>query len=162
MLVVLGMMGGIGRGASSDVEIHCLPKKVDEATKTTGTTLGAKEHWNYEVTIENRTFKDLTGIEVKYVLFYKPEKLGERTEEKMKRQNGNAPFAVLKPHEKKVFKTSAVELKKAQLVNDFYYPTGGRQAAQDTLGGLWVRVYQNGQQIGEYANPSTLMREKWE
>jgi hypothetical protein len=28
--------------------------------------------------------------------------------------------------------------------------------------GVAVRVYQNGQQFAEYANPSNLTREKWE
>jgi hypothetical protein len=34
--------------------------------------------------------------------------------------------------------------------------------AQDTLVGLAIRVYQGGQLFAEFANPSTLLHEKWE
>jgi hypothetical protein len=35
-----------------------------------------KEHWVYDVTIENKTFKELTNLDLKYVIFFKKEKLG--------------------------------------------------------------------------------------
>ena len=38
--------------------------------------------------------------------------------------------------------------------------TGSKPNAQDTLVGLAVHVYQGGQQFAEFANPSTLLREK--
>jgi hypothetical protein len=28
-----------------------------------------KEHWIYDVTIENKTFKELTNLDLKYVIF---------------------------------------------------------------------------------------------
>jgi hypothetical protein len=150
-------------GALSDLEIHCAAKKIDEAVKGSSQSMAqSKEHWRYDVTVENKTFKDMSGLEVKYITFYKPEELGTREEKKLQRQNGSFSIPVLKPHEKKSFSTNPVELKNAQLTNDYYYADGGRQAAHDRLEGLWVRVYQGGQQVGEYANPSTLMKEKWE
>jgi hypothetical protein len=150
-------------GAPNDVEIHSTPQKVDEAAKNSNESMAhSKEHWKYEVTIENKTFKDLAGLEMKYVIFYKPEELGTREEKKMQRQNGSFAVDALKSHEKKSFTTNAVELKNAHLNNGYYYSDGGRQAARDTLEGLWVRVYQGGQQVGEYANPSILLKEKWE
>jgi len=30
-----------------------------------------KEHWVYDVTIENKTFKELTNLDLKYVIFFK-------------------------------------------------------------------------------------------
>ena len=68
----------------------------------------------------------------------------------------------LKSHEKTSFTTEAVELKKSNLVGHWHYSSGAKPNAQDTLVGVAVRVYQNGQQFAEYANPSTLAREKWE
>ena len=149
----------------SDVEIHCIPKKVDASgnqNSPSGSIMRSKERWSYDVTIENKTFKDLSGLEMKYVIFFKHEKLGARDAATPRRQSGSLTTGSLKPREKKSVTTNSVELDNAHLAPNYYYSDGGRQKAQDTLGGLWVRVYQNGQQLGEYANPSTLTRERWE
>ena len=153
------------RAEISDVEIHCIPKKVDASgnqNSPSGSIMREKERWSYDVTIENKTFKDLSGLEMKYVIFFKQEKLGARDAATSRRQSGSLTIGSLKPHEKKSVTTNSVELDNAHLAPNYYYSDGGRQKAQDTLGGLWVRVYQNGQQLAEYANPSTLTRESWE
>ena len=153
------------RAEISDVEIHCIPKKVDASgnqNSPSGSIMREKERWSYDVTIENKTFKDLSGLEMKYVIFFKQEKLGGRDAATSRRQSGSLTIGSLKPHEKKSVTTNSVELDNAHLAPNYYYSDGGRQKAQDTLGGLWVRVYQNGQQLAEYANPTTLTRESWE
>ena len=35
-----------------------------------------KEHWVYDVTIENKTFKELSDLDLKYVVFFTQERLG--------------------------------------------------------------------------------------
>ena len=153
------------RAEISDVEIHCIPKKVDASgnqNSASGSIMRAKERWSYDVTIESKTFKDLSGLEMKYVIFFKHEKLGARDAATPRRQSGSVTIGSLKPHEKKSVTTNSVELDNAHLAPNYYYSDGGRQKAQDTLGGLWVRVYQNRQQLAEYANPSTLAKEHWE
>jgi hypothetical protein len=167
--------------ASSDVEIHCVAKKVSEDTKkasaqarmgkdmfgqptllTGGGTNRAKENWVYDVTIENKTFKELAGLEVKYTIFFEQEQLGVKANPAPRHQNGTFNIPTLKAHEKGSFTTDSVELRKSNLVGNFHYANGAKLNAQDTLVGLAVRVYQNGQQLAEYANPSTLAKEKWE
>jgi len=165
ILVAMTFSKNVIRAQISDVEIHCVPKKVDASANQnsgSGSIMRAKERWSYDVTIENKTFKDLSGLEMKYVIFFKQEKLAVKDAATTKRQSGSITIGLLKPHEKKSVTTNSVELDKTQLVGNYYYPDGGRQKAQDTLGGLWVRVYQNGQQLAEYANPSTLMKEHWQ
>ena len=147
-----------------DVDIHCFSKKLDENVKkaSEGGANTTKEHWVYEVTVENRTFKDLANLDVKYVIFFKQEQLGVKALPTPRQQNGSFSIPALKSHEKKSFTTDAVELKKSNLVGEWHYPSGAKPNAQDTLVGLGVRVYQNGQQFAEYANPPNLTREKWE
>jgi hypothetical protein len=100
---------------------------------------------------------------VKYVIFFKQEKLGEKiAPAQQQRRSGSISLGSLRAHEKKSVTTDPVELKKSNLGGDWYYPGNERQKAQDSLAGLWVRVYQGGQIVTEYANPSILMREKWE
>jgi len=55
-----------------------------------------------------------------------------------------------------------VELNKSNLVGAWIYSDGAKPNAHDRLVGLAVRVYENGQQFAEFANPSTLLREKRE
>src|SRR5438874_11251190 len=147
-----------------DVEIHCIPKKVNEQVRkaSDGGANVTKEHWTYEVTVENKTFKDLANLDVKYAVFFKQEQLGTKTAATPRHQNGTFTIPALKPHEKKSFTTDPVELSKSNLVGNWIYTSGAKPNAQDTLVGLAVRVHQNGQQFADYANPSTLSKEKWE
>jgi hypothetical protein len=153
------------QAGNSDVEIHCVAKKLDEKVNQgsgEGSFAVTKEHWIYEVTIENKTFKDLANLEVKYVIFFNKEQVGVKAAPTPRRQAGTAQLDSLKSHEKRSFTTDPVELDKANLVGNYYYASGAKTGAHDTLTGLGVRVMQAGQQFAEYANPSTLLREKWE
>src|ERR1700680_2368220 len=107
----------IAYAAISDVEIHCSPKRVDASMpKNEGDDRTvSKEHWNYEATVENKTFKPLSGLELKYVVFYKTEQLGSKAEPKTERQTGSLSVSELRPHEKKSFTTNSVELNKSHL-----------------------------------------------
>jgi hypothetical protein len=166
--------------ANSDVEIHCVAKKVNEQTRKAaqgskvvvqegsvnivagGGTNRTKENWVYDLTIENKTFKELDGVEVKYAIFFNKEKLGVKAAPTAEHQNGTITIPVLKPHEKQSFSTDSIELDKANLVGEWHYVNGAKPGAHDTLVGLVVRIFQNGQPFAEYANPTTLLREKWE
>ena len=150
--------------ANSDFEIHCIPKRLDQNVKSAsdGGAAVTKERWGYDVAIENKTFKTLSDLEVKYVIFFSQEQLGVKAAPTLRRQTGTFTIPTFQSHQKKMFTTDSVELKKAHLVGAWHYRSGAKPNATDTLAGLWVRVYQNGQLLAEYANPSTLMRERWE
>ena len=147
-----------------DVEIHCFPKRIDQSVKkaSDGGTNETKEHWVYDLTIENKTFKELTNLDLKYVIFFTQERLGVKADPTRRQQSGNFSIDSLKSHEKKSFSTNPVELNKSNLVGHWHYESGAKPNAQDTLVGLAVRVFQGGQQFAEFANPSTLLREKVE
>jgi hypothetical protein len=164
LVIALAIAASVVRAANSDVEIHCVAKRVSQEAKkaSDGGAATTKEHWVYDVTIENKTFKDVANLEVKYIIFFKQEQLGVKAEATPRQQTGSTTIDLLKPHEKKSFSTDSVELNKANLVGNWIYHSGAKPNAQDTLVGLAVRVYQNGQQFAEYANPSTLAKEKWE
>ena len=122
----------------------------------------SKEHWVYDVTIENKTFKELTNLDLKYVIFFSQERLGLKADRTKRQQSGSFSIDSLKSHEKKSFSTNPVELNKSNLLGHWHYESGAKPNAQGTLVGLAVRVYQGGQQFAEFANPSTLLREKVE
>src|SRR5260370_42672944 len=74
-----------------DVEIHCSPKRIDQSVKkaSDGGANETKEHWVYDVTIENKTFKELTNLDLKYVIFFKQEQLGVKAAATPKQQSGS-------------------------------------------------------------------------
>jgi len=148
----------------SDLEIHCVPKRIDTSMKkaSDGGANRTDEHWVYDISIENNTFKDLTGLEVRYAIFLTREKLGQKAATAPDQQKGSFTIDVLRSHDKRAFTTDPVELKKSNLVGNWIYPSGAKPNAQDALAGLAMRVYQNGQVIAEFANPSNLAHEKWE
>jgi hypothetical protein len=43
-------------------------------TSRVGHITRAKGRWSYDVTVENKTFKDLSELEMKYVIFFKQGK----------------------------------------------------------------------------------------
>jgi hypothetical protein len=61
-----------------DVEIHCFPKRVDQTVKkaSDGGANETKERRIYDVTIENKTFKELSNLDLKYVVFFTQERFG--------------------------------------------------------------------------------------
>jgi hypothetical protein len=61
-----------------DVEIHCVARRVDQTVKkaSDGGANETKEHWIYDVTVENKTFKELDNLDLKYVIFFNQEQLG--------------------------------------------------------------------------------------
>jgi hypothetical protein len=130
------------------------------ALQVGGGTNRSKEDWIYDVTIENKTFREMTGLEVKYAIFFKKEKQGSKEAPIQSHQNGSFQIPSIRSHEKQTLKTDSVELKKSHLAGAYHYANGGRIKAEDTLVGVAIRIYQNGQQLAEYANPSNLLREK--
>ena len=160
MLSAVPLNGGL-----SDIEIHVQPKQTDQTGMKAakgGTAFMSKEHWAYDVALENKTFKPLDNLEVRYVIFVQREQFGSKAAPSLQKEHGSVTVETLKPHEKKAVTTQAVEINKTGLDGGYYFQSGGREKAQDSLVGCWVRVYQGGQQVSEYANPSTLLREKWE
>lgn len=150
----------------SDLDISCVTKKLDQKT-ITGTAENAvtvdTEDWVYAVTLQNNTFKDLTNIEVRYIIFYKIEALGTVAGTRVGRQAGVAKIDAVKAHDKVDFQTSAVKLEKQSLKPGMYYPNGGRTAGDAALSGLWIRIYQNGTMIAEMSRPPALAsKEKWD
>lgn len=164
--VVTAVIVSNATGAGNrDLEMHCAARKLAEKTNPGAGEGGksvTKQDWVYDVTLENKTFRDMTNLEVKYVIFFSQQHLGKKEAPESKRRTGRLTLPLLRSHEKKVVTTDPTQLTKASLVGDYYFIDGAKIKVEDALTGLWVRVYQNGQQFAEYANPSTLMREKWE
>lgn len=131
-------------------------------------SLTVTSHWVYKVTIENRSFKDVPGLEAKYIVFVKHETYGGADHSRViERKAVSQTLDLLKNAAKWTFNTDAIEMHKLlQSLTETaskktLAPTNVKQ--KDSLNGIWLRIYQNGAQIGEYIYPAGLAQsQKWD
>jgi hypothetical protein len=146
-----------------DVEIHAVAKMLNaDHPQNQGHRTTSKENWSYEITVQNKRFQPIVGLDVRYMIFYTTAPLGSKEAPLQQHQSGSFSLDALQPQERKGSATTPIELNKSHIIGPRHYTNGGRIKAEDALVGVWVRVYQGGQLIGEYANPSTLTKEQWQ
>ena len=159
------------QAADSDLNITCVKKRFEAQPGGAGQIRSEgsakSEQWGYSVTIENQGFKPLANLEVKYIIYYKHEQLGIKGPPKKETKTGTYTLAALNSLGKTSFDTHSVKLTKASLVGSFggytYFANGAKPTATDSLTGLWVRVYKDGNVFAEYAYPAGLTSsEQWQ
>ena len=142
------------------------PKKLDGEIKNSGDETVSNEHWAYNVTLENRCFRDVQNLEIKYIIFMKQDIPGEKTvigHITLKRKEGSTRIAAFKNNDKFSFTTESMEIRGTQLSGGYFWASGASPYSKDALKGLWLRVYAEGKQVAEYVNPPTLTsKEHWE
>ncbi|MEI8342891.1 MAG: hypothetical protein WCH43_15310 [Verrucomicrobiota bacterium] len=141
-------------------------KKLEGEQKTNGDEIISREQWAYNVTIENKCFRDLENLEIQYIIFMKPEIPGQKMlsgHVELKRKSGSTSIKFFKKYDKFPFTTESMELTGTQLSGGYYWGNGANQNAKDALKGIWVRVFADGKQVAEYANPATITsKEHWD
>lgn len=120
----------------------------------------------YQATVSYRSMsKPASEVEARYIILVERQRLGERIgEEKAERVRGTANIPALTPQEKFTFDTKSVELFEKGLSSQFAgYTNGGRTRSKDSIKGIWIKLFEGGQEVGEYINPTTLSNKvKWE
>jgi hypothetical protein len=118
----------------------------------------------YDLTFQNQTLADLSGLKVDYLIFVERPHLGQPMTEpsRVEKFTGSQTIDVLSNHAPQTITTSAITLNKENLVGSWHYKNGGRIRAEDTVAGVWVRVSQNGQVVAEYANPANVKTRGWD
>jgi hypothetical protein len=122
------------------------------------------EKYVYEVKVQNRTFGDVPGLDVRYLVFVERQKLGSRKEsDTVDRIVGAAKVEPLNRRKMEgTATTSEFVLRKQTIAGDFYYINGGRQKVADNVLGVWVKVFNGGKLVAEYTNPSTVTKRGWD
>ncbi len=119
----------------------------------------------YEISVTNETRGDVTGLEVKYIIFMFDEAVAatQKDQGKLQRDNSNFNLASLAPDQKFTHQTKKFKMSSSKLKEGWYYTNGGSKQSKDELAGCWVRVYKGGRIISQTALPSSVMRtEPWE
>jgi hypothetical protein len=126
-----------------------------------GSPIARKTDLVYTITVMNNSLKDMPAMEMKYVIFLEREKLGDKNSG-LQRIKGNAPINALKSRQKQAIETQDFTLSAEKLAPGWSYVGGGKTNTRESVKGIWVRIYRDGELVNELISPSTLSaKEAW-
>lgn len=146
-------------GQIREVELKADKKKVDEEKGRQGgnQTVTTKEII-YTISVTNKQFKPIPELQVKYMLFFASADAGVKEQAANNSQRGTETISNLAPNSTVNFDTKSIKLTTVDLDAGWYYTTGAGNRARDKANGIWVRAYNEGRLVAEYANPSTVSK----
>jgi hypothetical protein len=141
---------------AGDYEITVDRKREKGGSGGNQATVKASQNWTGEVNILNRAFNASPNLTARYVIYVKRQKLGEaENAERIDKVSGTFNVPSIKGGTKASFTTIDVVLNNAHMAPGWKM-VEGRQSAQDSLVGIWLRLYNGQVQVAEYINPTTL------
>jgi len=162
VLVLTLTIASSARAEMFDVNITTARKKLDEQKSSSGDTTSVTKEVAYTITLESHSFKPMTGLQVKYMVFYQDQQPGNIGKPITAFNKGTATLAGLGVHETATVDTTSFKLTTTELAAGYYYVSGANGRSQDRVTGIWVRVYSEGKLVGEYANPpATAKKNTW-
>ena len=161
VLAILLVISTAAAAQLYDVQISATTRKLDEQKDRQGdkVTVTTREI-AYKVTVENRTFKTIPELQMKYMIFYVDPKPGSREKPIEGSHKGSETLTDLASNRTATFETIPVKLTKEGLNAGWYWVGGGSSRLKDKVTGVWIRAYSNGNLVGEYSNPTTVSKKK--
>ena len=160
---LLLLVGGVAQAQLQDVTITAARQRVNQETSRPGgnLTVTTKEII-YNVTVQNKTFKPITDLQVKYMIFYKDPHAGSTGKAVNLSSTGMESIPLVEANRAATFATKSLKLQSESLDAGYFYVNGGASNASDKVVGVWFRAYANGKMIGEYVNLSNIAKsEEW-
>ncbi len=144
---------------AQDLQISATRQKLDETKERPGGpfTITTKEIV-YKATVLNRTFKTISDIEVKYMIFYEVPHPGSDERPSDEIHKGVAKLVSIEGNRSATFNTTPIKLSSETLDGGWTYGTGASNKTKDRVTGVWFRAYAGGKMVGEYINPSTISK----
>lgn len=163
-LLILALAGLPIIASAGDFEIT-VERKKDGLGQVKGTIeQSASQTWIGNVKVLNRSFKPSPEMECRYIIFIRRQELAQKAgADYFDKVKGSGKVMALKPGDNGSFLTSEVKLRQQRLDPGYYYTNGGSSRADDSVQGVWVKLFNGTTEIGEYVNPPTLKTKyKWE
>ena len=145
----------------NDIQISASPRKLDEQKDRQGgnVTVTTKEI-AYRITVENRTFKTIPELQVKYLVFYVDPKPDSNEKPIEVCHKGSETLTDLASNRAAAFETKPLKLTKEELDAGWYWTGSVSSRLKDRVTGVWIRAYSNGNLLGEYSNPTTVSKKR--
>ena len=148
---------------AGDFEISVQRKKDGGSQPTAGIIQKTSQNWVGDVKIENRGFKPAQDLVARYILFVKRQRAGQQQgEDQVEKIKGEYKVAELKNGASINFSTSSVKLRHQQLSGNYYFVGGGISKADDSIVGVWIKLFKGQAEVWQYVNPTTVTSKfKW-
>jgi hypothetical protein len=135
-------------------------KRLDFDRSGTNSSVTTKEKWAYKVTMENKSFAAVSGLEVQYRQFKFDDQLKGS---KLVGVGGTATMTSLNTGQKFSFETTPLEIERFELRPGWVWTDESKARVKDRLAGIWLRVMRDGEVVFEWQNPPDLKnRARWD
>jgi uncharacterized protein YcfL len=159
--VLLGVTSASAAGLTDDVEIKVDRQKLDEEVTNSGPERTSTKEIRFTVTVQSKTFKQLSNLEAKYMIFYYDSKPGSAAKPTEQSQSGSEKIIALAGNQSVNFETKSITLTTVTLDGGWVYSSGASSKSKDRVSGVWVRVFSEGKLVGEYTSPTTIKKRDW-
>jgi hypothetical protein len=130
-------------------------------SKTTETKeiITVAQDLGFGITLTNQSKQAGENLKVEYQIYYRKGAPGKSiTAQPLQHHGDSSTFAKIESLEKLNFRTVGVTITNqtprtvdnGNVTTEYHWPTGGQETVYDKLDGIWVRVYENDELIGEY------------
>ena len=125
VLAMLLMMSTFAVAQLYDVQISAAPRKLDEQKDRSGNVTVTTKEIAYKVTVENRAFKTIPELQIKYMIFYVDPKPGSREKPIEAYHKGSETLTDLASNRTATFETIPFKLTKEELDAGWYWVGSG-------------------------------------
>lgn len=144
-----------------NLRFTCERKRFDVEEGTKKLQAIKEEEWGYTVRVENTSFKDLQGLRIDYLVFGEQEIAGSSASRDLCTK-GSVDLAEFVKNQKYSFVTESLKTTSSQLDSDWRYANGASTRSRGRMVGIWIKVFQDGKVVSEYANPTSLKSKNWD
>lgn len=113
--------------------------------------------WRGEIKVENKMRTPSSEMVAKYIVFVDRQKLGQKAlGNNLEQVKGEATVPAINKMGAASVSTEEVMLHQARVSHGFYLATGGQAVTNDSITGIWVKLFNGEKEVAEYANPVSL------
>jgi hypothetical protein len=137
-------------------------KFTSKRTETPGTTT-LVEDWGYGINLTNTTTLTGQNLRAVYQLYYRrvKEENQNLAAQPLTHQTGTETIAKLDPRGTTTFHTATVAVTTEQLKGAIFADTRSDTYVNTKFEGIWLRIYQGDQIVGEYVSSEDYRKDGW-
>lgn len=123
--------------------------KTDSSKRMLGNTEVTTERWLCHIKFTNRSNVTLDNVSLKYDIYYTAISGNQSI---VKKFSGDTKVAPTKHLETVSVSTKEIVLEKSKLEGGFYYADGSRSRQRDSIDGIAIDVFHNGQKVHSWVS----------
>lgn len=149
--------------AFGDLEVSAWRVRKGAERSETKSTKDFVEEWCYTVSISNKSRADFNNLSVDYRVYYREDSIRKSDKKPpLQYDAGRIQIGRLASRNEVQLDTSVIALDVSQLKIGWKHRGTGKRRTEDSLEGIWLRIFSDGDLVKEYSNPTDLpRRQSW-